>query len=66
MDGHAEVLRSLRGDKIGLLHVYHNPEGATKREKGLDRWFGCPFRGGKNQPDFQIPEKSDPVRVSLR
>ena len=43
MDGHAEVLRSLRGDKIGLLHVYHDPEGATKREKGLDRLSGFPL-----------------------
>ena len=66
MDGHAEVLRSLRGDKIGLLHVYHNPKGATKREKGLDRLFGCLLRGGKNQLVVQIPEKSDPVRVSIR
>ena len=65
MDGHAEVLRSLQGDKIGLLHIYHNPEDATKREKGLDRLFGCLLRGGKNQPVVQIPEKSDPVRVSL-
>ena len=65
MDGRADVLCSLRGDKIGLLHVYHNPEVATKREKGLDRRFGCPLRGGKNQPVVQIPEKSDPVRVSL-
>ena len=33
INGHAEVLRSLRGDKIQLL-VYHNPEGVTKREQG--------------------------------
>ena len=30
IDGHAEILSSLRGHEIQLLHVYHNPEDATK------------------------------------
>ena len=64
IDGHAKVLRSLRGDKIGLL-VYHNPEGVTKREQGPDRLLGFLLRGGKNQLVVQVPKKTVPVRVSL-
>ena len=62
-NGHAEILRSLRGHEIRFLLVYHNPEGATKREERLDGLFGFPLRGGENQPAIQIAEKSDPVRV---
>ena len=42
IDGHAEILRSLRRHKIRLLLVYHNPEGATKREERLDGLLGFP------------------------
>ena len=62
IDGHAEILRSLRGHEIRLL-VYHNPEGAIKREERLDGLLGFPLRRGKNQPVVQIAEKSDPVGV---
>ena len=40
---------------------YHNPEGATKREKRLDGLLGLLLRGGEDQPVVQIPEKSDPM-----
>ena len=63
IDGHAEILRSLRGHEIRLLLVYHNPEGVTKREERLDGLLGFPLRRGENQPVVQIPEKSDPVGV---
>ena len=63
IDGHAEILRSLRGHEIRLLLVYDNPKGATKREEGLDGLLGFPLRGGKNQPVVQMPEKSDPMSV---
>ena len=66
IDGHAEILRSLRGHEILLLLVYHNPVGATKREERLDGLLGFPLRGGENQPVVQIAEKSDPVRVCPR
>ena len=66
IDGHTEVLRSLRGHKIRLLLVYHNPKGATKREKRLDGLLGFPLRGGENQPVVQIAEKSDPMGVCPR
>ena len=66
IDGHAEILRSLRGHEIRLLLVYHNPEGVTKREERLDGLLGFPLRRGKNQPVVQIPEKSDPVGVCPR
>ena len=35
--------RSLRGHKIQLLLVYHNPEGVTKREERLDGLLGFPL-----------------------
>ena len=63
IDGHAEILRSLRGHKIRLLLVYHNLEGVTKGEERLDGLPGFPLRRGKNQPVVQIPEKLGPVRV---
>ena len=63
IDGHAEILRSLRGHEIRLLLVYHNPESATNREERLDGLFGFPLRGGENQPVIQIAEESDPVNV---
>ena len=66
IDGHAEILRSLRGHEIQLLLVYHNPEGATKREQGLDGLLGFSLRRGKNQPVVQIPKKSDPASVCPR
>ena len=65
INGHAEILHSLRGHEIQLL-VYHNPEGATKREERLDGLLGFPLRGGENQPVVQLAEKSDPVRVCPR
>ena len=66
IDGHAEILRSLRGHEVRLLLVYHNPEGATKREERLDGLLGFPLRGGENQSVVQIAEKSDPVSVPTR
>ena len=62
IDGHAKILRNLRGHEIRLL-VHHNPEGATKREERLDGLLGFPLRGEENQPVVQIAEKSDPVSV---
>ena len=66
IDGHAKVLRSLRGHEIQLLLVYHNPEDVTKREEQLDGLLGFLLRGGENQPVIQIAEKSDPVGVCPR
>ena len=43
INSHAEILRSLQGHEIRLLLVYHNPEGATKREQRLDGLFGFPL-----------------------
>ena len=63
IDGHTEVLRRLRGHEIRLLLVYHNPEGATKREELPDRFLGLLLRGGENQPIVQVTEQSDPTRV---
>ena len=65
IDGHAEILRSLRGHEIRLLLVYQNPKGATKREERLDSLLGFPLRGGENQPVIQVAEKSDPVSVPM-
>ena len=66
IDGHAEVLCSLRGDKFRVLLVYHNPEGVTKREQGPHHLPVFLLRGGTNQPVVQVPKKTDPVRVSPR
>ena len=66
IEGHAEILRSLRGHKIRLLLVYHNPEGVTKREEQLDGLLGFPLRRSEKQPVVQIAEKSDPVGVCPR
>ena len=66
IDGHAEILRSLRGHEIRLLLVYHNPEGVTKREERLDGLLGFPLRRGENQSVIQIAEKSDTVGVCPR
>ena len=66
IDGHAEILRSLRGHEIRLLLVYHNLKGETNREQRLEGLLGLPLRGGENQPVVQIAEKSDPMRVRPR
>ena len=66
IDGRAKMLRSLRRHEIQLLIVYHNPEGATNREKRLDGLLGFPLRGRENQPVVQLVEKSDPMGVRPR
>ena len=65
IDGHAKILRSLRGHEIRLL-VYHNPEGVTKQEERLDGLLGFPLQRSEKQPVVQIEEKSDPVGVCPR
>ena len=54
IDGHTEVLRSLRGLEIRLLLVYHNPEGATNQEERLDGLLGLPLQRGEDQPVVQV------------